>query len=287
MAKRKPPLPAGQRRCPQCWQPRKLREFRSRRFPERLTQRCLSCQEHYSQPNPEPRSWRGNHFDDAPLRVRLIERSKNRKLGEIPATFSSPCTCPKSCPWYGRGCYSEHDLTGHWWRETTDVGMTWPAFCDRVSRFPRGQVWRHNIGGDLPGVDSAIDLGAMLDLEAAASHTRGFTYTHKPLNATNQRILRRCNRADTGLVVRLSADGIGQVDELCGLDCGPVAVVLPSDAPRVQRTAAGRTVLVCPAQYAETSCAVCGLCTDNWRMVIGFRAHGCAAKRVSLRSKAL
>lgn len=87
-----------------------------------------------------------------------------------------------------------------------------------------------------------------------------------------------------GFTINLSADSLRHADELAALEIGPVAVVLPSDAPVKQTTPAGRTVIVCPAELGRVTCATCGLCAKPQRKaIIGFRAHGQAARRVSLR----
>jgi len=271
------------RRCPQCWQMRPLSLFRSRKDPERIVRWCLICRDHYAQPNPPPRSWRGGDHDSAPLRVQLVLSSGNRKIGPIPCSTSSPCTCPPSCPWYGDGCYSEYHNAGGHWKRAAQFGMSWQRFCEAVGDFSPGTFWRHNTAGDLPGVGERIDAEQLRFLCSASSHTAGFTYTHKPLTAKNRRLIREAN-GRSGLVLNLSADGVHQVDRLVSYGCGPVAVVLPQDSPVEQRTQEGRRIVVCPAQRTSITCDRCRLCIDRTReVVVGFWAHGPAKKRISER----
>ncbi len=32
-----------------------------------------------------------------------------------------------------------------------EPGLSWDAFCDEIALLPRGQLWHHNLRGDLPG----------------------------------------------------------------------------------------------------------------------------------------
>src|SRR5688572_25073724 len=41
-----------------------------------------------------------------------VETSTNAKLGQTSATYASQSSCPRSCPWYGHGCYAEKGLVG-------------------------------------------------------------------------------------------------------------------------------------------------------------------------------
>ena len=47
-----------------------------------------------------------------PSPVTTIETSDNRKLGAVSATYASQSSCPRSCPWFGKGCYAEHGPVG-------------------------------------------------------------------------------------------------------------------------------------------------------------------------------
>ena len=220
--------------------------------------------------------------------MKLTLRSGNRKTGPIPVTVSSPCTCPRSCPWWGSGCFAEYYPVGHRWRETPKVGLEWEEFCARVRSLPAGQTWRHNVAGDLAGMNEEIDADALDQLLAASQHTRDFTYSHKGTSARNLKLMGRANRRRSGMVINLSADCLEQADDLVAVRCGPVAVVLPTDSPKRLRSPSGNRVLVCPAETSGTTCEQCGLCQNvDRQVIIGFRAHGCAAKSVSERSRAL
>lgn len=221
-------------------------------------------------------------IEDVPAtRARLIPRSGNRKTGPIPVSYTSAQTCPDACPLKSNGCYAEgYPVNQHWGdRKRFD---DWLAFCEQVAALPAGQLWRHNVAGDLPGVGDALDTVALSLLVEANRGRRGFTYTHKPLRSSHEKTaVRRATLA--GFTVNLSADSLTEADELAAL--GPTVVTLTSDAPQVSRTPAGRTVIACPAEQSETlTCEKCKLCSNATRKVIvGFRAHGSSFQRVNRR----
>lgn len=278
------------RRCTQCWQLRPLANFRGRRDPARLVRMCFDCRARYanwSAKTPEQRrqdmapARRGLRRHRAAVRVLFSLASGNRKLGGIPASITSAETCPRSCSFFGRGCFAEyHHLRAHW-ATTSRRGLTWDKFCAAVRALPPGTLWRHNEAGDLPGHGDAVDLDAVADLVHANRGRRGFTFSHKPTLGDDDHVV--ANRAAvlwanaSGLVVNLSADTLAHADQLADLGIGPVAVVVASDTPdRGLRTPGGRRVVVCPAETAaRLTCAECRLCAvAHRRAVVGFRAHG-------------
>jgi hypothetical protein len=160
--------------------------------------------------------------------------------------------------------------------------LVWGEFCAVVRNLAPKEIWRHNVAGDLPGVGEDIDEEKLEELVEAAKGTRGFTYTHK-FRGERSALVRRANERK-GLVINLSVDGPHEVDAAVELGAGPVVTVLHSDARDRERTRAGRQIVVCPAQTKHVQCIDCGLCARPGRkVVIGFRAHGCAKGRVNTR----
>jgi len=81
-----------------------------------------------------------------------------------------------------------------------------------------------------------------------------------------------------------SANGPAHADELAARRLGPVATVLPfmKEPPALLKTPKGRTIVVCPAQRSDITCAECGLCAKAWRKsIVGFVAHGQGRKLVT------
>jgi hypothetical protein len=144
---------------------------------------------------------------------------------------------------------------------------------------PPGQLWRHNEAGDLPGDGEVIDDVRLRQLVLASEHTRGFTYTHKPVLGTEVGAWNRSallNNRSAGLVVNLSADGLEEADAKSELGVGPVVVTIPTTRLKILATPAGRKVVVCPATYRwDSMCSNCGLCARaDRRSIVAFPVHG-------------
>lgn len=212
------------------------------------------------------------------LHVAFTLRSANVKTGPIPTSVTSANSCPTSCPFMGSGCYAESGpLALHWAKTSTgERGMNWTEFCDMVRALPEGQLFRHNVAGDLPGLlgySESIDPVLLGELVHANIGKRGFTYTHKTNYVGNHFWIKAAN--NWGFTVNLSANNLEHADTLARLDIGPVVTVLPVDAPKTTITPEGRTVVTCPATYLDNvSCATCQLCQRQRSTIIGFPAHG-------------
>lgn len=180
------------------------------------------------------------------------------------------------------------------WRKVDagEVGIDWRDFLGAVRRLPKGQLWRHNQAGDLPGEGDAIDAAALADLVKANAGRNGFTYTHKPVSLLhdvprdgvayrNLCAIRDANAG--GFTVNLSANDLHDADRLAALNIGPVAVVLPAEQTRATKTPQGRPVAICPAVLSDNvNCANCGLCANPARKaIIGFPAHGSSKRKAS------
>lgn len=228
----------------------------------------------------------------------LTLKSKNGKLGGMPATTTSRDTCPTACGLYG-DCYGlSGPLAWHWPKVSRgERGGALKGLTQAIRAFSADQVWRNAQAGDLPGVGNAINARDLHRLAVSAAHTRGIGFTHKPVLGGD--LIARRNRAairaanaiggNRGLCVNLSADTLAEADAKAALSIGPVVVVVPTDAPRRLMTPEGRRVSVCPAQLTEDkprplTCMDCGWCHKKDRQtIVGFRAHGVAAKRISAR----
>lgn len=217
-------------------------------------------------------------------RVHLTLVSRNVKTGPIPVSTTTAETCPDNCPFKAKGCYAKGGPLAIHWRKVTEgkSGMNWDDFCRAIDGLPKGQLWRHNQAGDLPGENDNLDTIALGQLVQANKGKRGFTYTHKPLDTQNERLaVKRANAQ--GFTINLSANNPAHADILSDLDLGPVVTVLPQDQTENSTTPAGRKVVVCPATIRDNiSCATCGLCQKvNRDCIVGFPAHGNGRKVAS------
>ena len=277
-------------RCAQCWKWKKPTEFIGRRGV--LIKRCRRCQDTYSgwdKKTPEQRAAvdsRASFPSDGPLRVSFVRESGNRKTGPIPVSMTSARTCPKSCMFYGDGCYAEQHILGmHWKRLSRGIGLTWPEFCEQVATLPAGQLWRHNEAGDLPGDDADIDARKLRELIVANLTRRGFTYTHKPLTRRNLRLMREANAA--GFTINVSADSASDADRAVALGL-PTTLVIPDYSTKL-RTPKGAVIVTCPAALHEgVTCSTCELCyVAGRKSVVGFPAHGQRSQLIALRLRQL
>lgn len=218
----------------------------------------------------------------------LTPVSGNAKTGPIATSMTSADTCPDSCGFKAKGCYAKYGPAAmHWGKVTSgNRGGDFAAFLSAVDCLPRGGFFRHNVAGDLPGVNESVNAEELRQLGKACETRRlvAWTYTHKHAAAS---VIAE-NRG--GLVVNLSADNVGHADSLSGKGL-PVCVVLPAQYENEKRayTPAGSLVVVCPAARAGSTvtCQTCGngrpLCARADReYLIGFPAHGTAKKTVSL-----
>lgn len=218
------------------------------------------------------------------------ELSDNKKTGPVYVSTSSRETCWNGCPFYGNGCYAGSGPLNLHWQAVTEKrrGGGFSDLIKTISALPRGELFRHNQAGDLPGKGSRINRGELRKLTRATAGLKAWTYTHKPVLGDgkqakeNREAVQEANSA--GFVINLSGNTMAHADELADLGIAPVVVVLPEDAPRHrQYTPAGRRVIVCPAQTREgITCATCQLCARGERsVIIGFLAHGTSHKKVS------
>ena len=217
------------------------------------------------------------------MKYHYIKKSANSKTGPIPVTYSQRETCPPSCPHYRADCYAEDFYTSMAWNKVPQRGGDLAALCESIAALPPGQLWRHNVAGDLPGEGEAVDPAALGEIVKANIGRRGFTYSHKKsLDA-----IEWAQQATAwGFTVNLSADDAGEADTLA--DSGlPLTCIVPMDTPEKTTTPGGLPIVICPAQTRDNvNCSTCQLCQRADRQVIiGFRAHGSRAKVADAKAR--
>jgi len=219
------------------------------------------------------------------MQVALTMVSSNAKTGPIPTTTSERSSCWNGCPFYDKGCYAKSGPQALHWRKVSEGerGMSWAEFITAIRNIQRGQIWRHNVSGDLPhnGLGD-IDADKVSQLVNANRGRKGYTYTHHPLNDDNVSVIRECNA--NGFTVNASTESVEVADKVMTEHGIPaVAVINSEESRRFFKTESGRKVIVCPATiHDNVTCATCGLCQKADReFVIAFPAHGTAKKTVN------
>jgi hypothetical protein len=211
--------------------------------------------------------------------------SSNAKTGPIPTSTSDRATCWTGCPFYDKGCYAKSGPQALHWRKVSsgERGYEWDAFLRLVRKLNRGQLWRHNVSGDLPVVaDGIIDGDKVAQLADANRGRKGYTYTHHPLTDTNLGVIKYANAA--GFTVNVSTESVEVADKVMSEHKIPAVAVVNSDkTDRFYRTESGRKVITCPATlHDNVNCSTCGLCQQSDReFIIAFPAHGTAKKTVN------
>lgn len=211
--------------------------------------------------------------------------SSNAKTGPIPTTTSDRSTCWTGCPFYDKGCYAKSGPQNIHWKAVSagERGYEWDQFMTLVRKLNRGQLWRHNVSGDLPVVaDGVIDGDKVSQLVASNKGRKGYTYTHHPLTDANLAIIQDANAK--GFTINASTESVEVADKIMTEHGIPAVAVVHSDnTDRFYTTSSGRKVITCPATIHENvTCATCGLCQQSDRQfVIAFPAHGNAKKTVN------
>ena len=227
----------------------------------------------------------------------LSRVSKNSKVGPIPVSTTTAKTCPLDCPFNhanNGGCYAETGpLSWHWSKVTKETrGTSFIKFLDKIKTLPRGQLWRHNQAGDLPGDGQQLDGDACEKLTAANKNKRGFTYTHyKPETNGNGIIIKAMNAA--GFVVNLSGNSMDHAIKLSKTAAGPV-VAVTEETKRGAFKYKNKSFVQCPATRIKpgtennkkpeplTNCARCQLCAvPDRKSIVYFPAHGVQVKKVN------
>ena len=209
--------------------------------------------------------------------LQFIKKSSNKKLGKIPATTSPRQTCPPSCPLIGKGgCYGDSGFHTRLNWDKVDAGergQEYSQAMSEINKLPDGQLWRHNVVGDLQGANDRIDGRALKQLTAANRGKRGFTYTHYPV-VGNRLKIQTANA--NGFTVNISANNPVQARQIkAKYPQLPVVTVVPDnfwhDGQNRQQN-----IVRCPAETSERiTCSTCKLCQVSDRKdIVGFTVHG-------------
>lgn len=211
--------------------------------------------------------------------------SSNAKTGPIPTSTSDRATCPTTCAFYDKGCYAKAGPQNIHWKKVTEGerGVNFQEFVSAIRSLRRGQLWRHNVSGDLPHMFGDIDTSMLQALADANRGRKGYTYTHHVLNAHNIQAIKESNAK--GFTINASTEDVEVADKVMTDHGIPAVAVVKSDkTDRFYTTESGRKVITCPAALfpGKVSCATCGLCAVADRdFIVAFPAHGNAKRTVN------
>jgi hypothetical protein len=223
------------------------------------------------------------------MKYQFTRVSSNAKTGPIPTTMTEKESCAITCPLRENGCYAENfPLSLHWGR-VSESGISATDLVSKLSKLPRGQLWRHNVAGDLPHVNGTVDIEQVrpiLDV-VKSRDLKTIVYSHHK-GRNNMEVFQGMKRY--GVNVNVSCESLDQAISADKMGLNAVCIV-PQDSPKVKKILDGYTgqtvarVVVCPAQTSEkVTCASCGLCAKdrtNQHVIIGFLPHGSRAKKVN------
>lgn len=212
------------------------------------------------------------------MKYQFTRISSNVKTGPIPTTMTEKDSCPDTCPLKLSGCYAENFPLSLHWDKVAETGISASNLNSKLVGLPIGQLWRHNVAGDLPHNDGVIDLDELEPILSAVERRKLETilYTHHQLKK-NIKELEQVKRR--GININLSCNSVSEA--VAAVQAGFNAVTLmPSSAPKVTKLD-GAKVVICPAQTSErVTCASCGLCAkDRGTTIIGFYPHGARSKK--------
>lgn len=222
------------------------------------------------------------------MKFKFTAKSSNTKTGPIPVTMTERASCPDTCTLKKNGCYADNFPLSLHWDRVESTGIEESKLLDKISALPNGQLWRHNVAGDLPSLAGLVDSNAFIRLIEAAKHTKPIIYTHHKLYPHNQKLF--ANARAQGVVINASCEDIGTaysaikagINAVCimPIDAKPVTkLVNPDNHDELVR------VVICPAQQKDSvTCASCGLCARdrvNAGVIVGFIPHGAKAKTVN------
>lgn len=233
----------------------------------------------------------------AAFAIGTTRASGNKKLGSIPATWSTKASCPPSCPFLviplgkkSPGCY--------WWSgfrtkqvakrlqdNPSKYGMAPDQFIGWILSLPLDQLWRDRVGGDqLPDLEldptgETIDATHLREVAQANNrrNARGFGYCHYDVidNDHNSQLLHMTQ--NKGLTLNASGNSLRHAAAI--KDKRPQLSVVatgPKDYATKDQTIDGHRFIQCPQTWNDSiTCQNCQLCALPERdYIVVFPAHG-------------
>ncbi len=214
-----------------------------------------------------------------------VESSQNGKIGRTSATYATQASCPRSCPFFGNGCYAEVAFCGITTRRLNAYASTLDLSPETIAETEAREIAA--LTGKLPlrvhvVGDCRTDGAASLVGDAMVAHTAkhgqfAWTYTHAWRDVASESwhdasVLASCETGDD--VRAASARGYA------------TAIVVSEHPSNKVYAFEGVKVLPCPGEVNDAvTCASCGLCGKATTLrerglTVGFAAHSARAAQV-------
>lgn len=231
------------------------------------------------------------------IKMILLPESQNAKTGNIVQSYSSPSSCPVSCPFKDGSCYAKNIRTAKVWERADNredkrfIGcqadlanaLTGALWLDKGDRDE--VLFRHNIAGDMAVVGTdKFDIATYLSMVSAVmtanyrlkvvgshKYIKAFTYTHCNYSITDKDSMRLMKDY---MLVNISCE---TVDEAVITKDRGLNAVLTSIYPEwdiATLKAKGIPAVQCPAQTKGITCNECRLCSRDREAVVIFEVHG-------------
>lgn len=227
----------------------------------------------------------------------LLPESQNSKTGNILQSYSSPSSCPVSCPFKESGCYAKGIRTSKVWERADNREDKRFIGCqDDLTNALTGALWldkgdsnevmfRHNIAGDMAVVGTdKFDIATYLSMVSAimtanyrlkvagsSKHIKAFTYTHCTYSINDRDCMRLLKDY---MLVNISCETVDEAVITKGRGLNAVLTSIYPEADIAALKAKGIPAVQCPAQTKGITCKECRLCSRDRESVVLFEVHG-------------
>lgn len=215
--------------------------------------------------------------------VTAVEKTSNRKTGDVSVTHVSQASCPDSCKLKGSGCYAETGMQAFVTRRLnkaeTDQTRTALARAesDAIDGLSGKRPLRLHVVGDSVTREAVSIVASAASRYRERGGQRIWSYSHG---------WRSIPRRLWGVVsILASCETLADCKKALARGYAP-ALVVERFGSHKATVVDGVRLIPCPAQTHEnTRCTDCRLCWNDRallerRAAIVFEAHGSGAKRV-------
>lgn len=214
-------------------------------------------------------------------KVHWISASKDKKIGEVLASYSPKNTCPDSCTLKEGGCYAWglfylNILSNKIQEGRIKLKTLSQALSERKANV---KIVRHRVAGDIVG---DVDNTYMECEEVERAGLTNIGYTHTWREAESQKMKK---------YFRASCQSEEEVLEARSMGWATTLIVPQGVYGKRRKLANGETAYLCPARYGvegkpDITCNTCTLCRvddKTNKKTVMFEAHGSKAtlKKIS------